>query len=54
MEAGFLAVLVGNSIALSLGLAFGVLRMALRAMSAAAVPSTPRTGLSAAELAPRH
>ena len=41
MEAGLIAVLlVGGGIALSLGLAFGVLRVTMHAMSPATVPTT--------------
>jgi hypothetical protein len=52
MEAGFEAVLVGSSIALSLGLAFGALRVTLRAMAAAAVTAPPRAEFTGAGLPP--
>jgi len=42
MEAEFAAGLVGGSIALSFGLAFGVLHLALRTMAASAVTATTR------------
>jgi len=43
MEAEFAAGLVGGSIALSFGLAFGLLRLTLRTMAASAVTATTRT-----------
>jgi len=42
METEFAAGLVGGSIALSFGLAFGVLRLTLRTMAASAVAATTR------------
>ena len=43
MEAEFAAGLVGGSIALSFGLAFGVLRLTLRTMAASAVTASTRS-----------
>jgi len=43
MEAEFAAGLVGGSIALSFGLAFGVLRLTLRTMGASAVTASTRS-----------
>jgi hypothetical protein len=47
VEAGLMAVLVGGGIALSLGLAFGVLRVTMQAMSTAGVPAMSNTQLAA-------
>jgi hypothetical protein len=47
VEAGILTALFGVGVALSLGLAFGVLRAAVHAMSAAAVPARSTSGLAA-------
>jgi hypothetical protein len=53
VEAGLIAILLlGGGVALSLGLAFGVLRVTVHAMSAATVPTTSGAGLTAAGLAP--
>jgi hypothetical protein len=51
VEAGLIAILLlGGGIALSLGLAFGVLRVTVYAMSAATVPTTSGAELTAAGL----
>jgi hypothetical protein len=53
VEAGLIAILLlGGGVALSLGLAFGVLRVTVRAMSAATVPTTSGAALTAAGLSP--
>jgi len=55
VETGLIAILLlGGSIALSLGLAYGVLRVTVHAMSEAAVPTTPGAKLTAARLVPRR
>jgi hypothetical protein len=54
VEAGvFAIVLLGGGVALSLGLAFGVLHVTVHAMSAARVSTTSGAELNAASLALR-
>jgi hypothetical protein len=52
MEAGFVAILLAGSMALCFGLAFGVLRVTLRAMAAAGVTATTRAELTGTGLPP--
>ncbi len=52
MEAGFMAVLLGGSMALSFGLVFGVLHVTLRAMAAAAVTATDAADFTGPGLPP--
>jgi len=53
VEAGLIAiVLLGGGIALSLGLAFGVLRVTVHAMSAATVPTRSGAELTTTGLVP--
>jgi len=52
VEAGFMAVLFGAGVALSIALAFGVLRVTVHAMSTVDVPAASNAELTAAGLAP--
>jgi hypothetical protein len=52
VEAGFIAVLVSAAVALSIGLALGVLHVTMRAISGSDVPATPGAEITAAAVAP--
>ena len=53
VEAGLIAILLlGGGIAVSLGLAYGVLRATVYAMSAATIPTTPGAEFTAARFVP--
>ena len=52
VEAGLMVVVLGGGIGLSLGFAFGVLRVTVHAMSTAGVPPAPNAELTVAGLTP--